>query len=90
MAHDSTVQAAPDITCREVAAWTSAYLDEHMADSSKVRMALHLATCAGCQTYVQQIRAVRELLKALPAQDPEFSHRERLLKAFTGRPIRSA
>ncbi|MBX3235707.1 MAG: hypothetical protein KF814_06110 [Nitrospiraceae bacterium] len=56
-----------DITCREVAAWTSTYIDAHLHEPAKVRMALHLAACAGCRTYVEQIAAVRDALRKLPS-----------------------
>ena len=85
MARDSSEQAAPDITCREVAEWTSAYLDEHVDDGSKVRMALHLATCAGCEAYVKQIASVRDVLGLLPESVAEPAQRDRLRQAFSAR-----
>ncbi len=85
MTHDSPEPVAPEITCREVAEWTSAYLDEHLHDSAKVRMALHLATCAGCHTYVNQIDSVKKALGSLPVQVPEPAQRDRLRQAFTAR-----
>ena len=68
MVHDPPEQTASEITCREVAEWTSAYLDEHVNETSKVRMALHLATCAGCEAYVKQIASVRDMLGLLPGR----------------------
>lgn len=85
MDQDPSEQIAPDITCREVAEWTSAYLDEHVDDVSKVRMALHLAVCAGCETYVKQIASIRDLLGLLPGAAAEPAQRDRLRRAFSAR-----
>ncbi len=81
MEHDSAEQLEAEITCREVVGWTSAYIDQHLDDAMNVRMALHLAACAGCEAYVRQIASVRDLLPLLPrAPSPQ---RDRLRHAFT-------
>ena len=66
MAHEPAPPHNEEITCREVAAWTSAYLDEHVGEDRKQQIALHLAACAGCGAYVGQIAAVRGLVRLLP------------------------
>lgn len=86
MAQNSPDPVAPEITCREVAERTSAYLEEHVDDISKVRMALHVATCAGCRTYVTQIASVRDVLGRLPKDDATPVQHERLRRAFSARP----
>ena len=48
------------LTCREVTDRTSDYLDERLPIVTKIRVALHLASCADCRTYVQQIALVRD------------------------------
>ncbi len=83
MALSPAEQPVPDITCRDVAAWTSAYLDAHADDATQVRMALHLAACAGCEAYVSQIAAVRDLLDRLPGPAVELTLRDRLRQAFS-------
>lgn len=75
----------PEITCQEVAEWASAYLEEHLDDPAKIRMALHLSSCAGCEAYVAQIASVRNLLGLLPEGPVEPSHRDRLRQAFAAR-----
>jgi len=85
MAHDSFERRAPDITCREVVDWTSAYLDQHVGDSIQVRMALHLTSCAGCGTYVKQIASIRNLLGLLPGSVEEPARRDRLRQIFSAR-----
>ncbi|MCS6286692.1 MAG: hypothetical protein RL768_1217 [Nitrospirota bacterium] len=83
MALNPAQPSVPDITCREVAEWASAYLDAHADDATQVRMALHLAACAGCEAYVSQIAAVRDLLGRLPGPAVEPTLRDRLRQAFS-------
>lgn len=83
MALNPAEQSVPDITCREVAEWTSAYLDAHGDDATNVRMVLHLAACAGCETYVKQIAFVRDMLGLLPGAGVELALRDRLRQAFS-------
>jgi predicted anti-sigma-YlaC factor YlaD len=83
MAENPTEQTVPYITCREVAEWTSAYLDAHVGDMTRIRMALHLAACAGCETYVKQIASVRDMLGLLPGTGVEPVLRDRLRQAFS-------
>jgi predicted anti-sigma-YlaC factor YlaD len=85
MAQDSAEHTSPDITCREVAEWTSAYLEAHVDDPTKIRIALHLAACAGCETYVQQIATVRDLLERLPKAEPQPARHDQLRQAFSMR-----
>lgn len=66
MAQDPSKSVNEEITCREVVEWTSAYLDEHVGEDRKQQIALHLAACAGCGTYVDQIASVRGLVRLLP------------------------
>jgi predicted anti-sigma-YlaC factor YlaD len=63
-------EAAGEITCREVAEWTSAYLEAHAGEDRNARIALHLAVCAGCEAYVKHIASVRNLVGLLP-KEPE-------------------
>jgi anti-sigma factor RsiW len=85
MTYDQPEPAAAEITCREVAAWASAYIDQHLDDAAKVRMALHLAACAGCDAYVRHIAAVRDLLPLLPGVGAQPAQRDRLRQAFAAR-----
>jgi len=82
MALNPAEPSVPDITCREVAEWASAYLDAHADDATQVRMALHLAACADCEAYVKQIASVQRLLRMLSASAQEPAQRDRLRQAF--------
>lgn len=66
MTENDTDESAREITCQEVAEWTSAYLDAHAGEDRNVRIALHLASCAGCEAYIKQIASVRDLVGSLP------------------------
>lgn len=66
MTQNNTDEPTSEITCREVAEWTSAYLDAHAGEDRNIRIALHLASCAGCEAYVKQIAFVRGVVGSLP------------------------
>ena len=66
MNRDPSQEATGALTCWEVAESTSVYLDAQFDESSHARLARHMAVCAGCRAYVEQIRLVREALKGLP------------------------
>ena len=85
MALNPAEQSVPDITCREVAEWTSAYLDAQVDDATKVRIVLHLSACASCETYVKQIASVRDMLGFLPRAGASPAQRDRLRQAFFAR-----
>lgn len=78
-----------EITCQEIAQWASAYLDEHVGDERKRQIAVHLAICAGCETYVKQIATVRDVVKVLPKAVEQPSNSQRLRQAFIARTRRS-
>lgn len=78
-------ESMSDITCERVAAWASAYLDDHLGDEEKVRIVLHLAACAGCDAYVKQIASVRRVLGQLPKTAPHPPQHDRLRRAFSSR-----
>lgn len=88
MAQEEDERAIPEITCQEVVQWVSAYLDDHVGDERKRHIALHLAICAGCETYVRQIATVRDVVKLLPKADEKPSDLHQLQGAFVARPKR--
>jgi hypothetical protein len=85
MAQEEKDQVVPEITCQEVAQWASAYLEEHVGDERKRQIAVHLAICAGCETYVKQIATVRDIVGLLPKADEEPSDLHRVRHAFIAR-----
>ncbi|MBY0248193.1 MAG: hypothetical protein BVN28_10255 [Nitrospira sp. ST-bin4] len=88
MTENNTDEPTSEITCREVAEWTSAYLDAHAGEDRNLLISLHLAGCAGCEAYVKQIACVRDLVGSLPetAMIPTLSDTLRQALAARRRP----
>lgn len=70
------------LTCRDVTDRTSEYLDDRLPLITKVRVGLHLASCAHCRAYVKQIGFVRETLAHFPKQAPPPINRLRVRRHF--------
>lgn len=85
MAQEEVKEVVPDITCQEVAQWASAYLEAHVGNERKRQIVQHLAICAGCETYVEQIATVRDSVGLLPKFDEQPSDLHRLRQAFLDR-----
>lgn len=84
MAQDEGSSIVPEITCQEITQWVSAYLDEQVGER-KHQIALHLAVCAGCETYVRQIAMVRDMVALLPKALEQPSDLHRLRQTFAAR-----
>ena len=89
MAQEEGQPILSEITCQEITQWVSAYLDEHVADERKRHIALHLAICAGCETYVKQIATVRDVVGLMPKAVKQPADSQRLRQAFVARAKRS-
>jgi predicted anti-sigma-YlaC factor YlaD len=70
------------LTCRGVTDRTSDYLDERLSILTKVRVVLHLASCANCRTYAKQLALVRDTMALLPKPLPSPLSRLRLRQHF--------
>ena len=79
-----------EVTCQEVVQWASAYLDEHAGDDRKRQIVLHLAICAGCETYVKQIVTIRDTVGSLPKAADQPLDMHRLKQAFLARRHRTS
>ena len=90
MAQDEEQPVISEITCQEIAQWASAYLDEHVDDDRKRQIVLHLALCAGCETYVKQIATVQDVVGLLPKAVEQPSDSHQLRQAFAARTRRSS
>lgn len=85
MAQEKGQPIISEITCQEIAQWASVYLDDHIGEERKRQIAVHLAICAGCETYVKQIATVRDVVGLLPKAVEQPSDSHRLRQAFTTR-----
>ena len=58
------------LTCHDVTDRTSEHLDDSLPIMTKVRVDLHLVSCADCSAYVKQIALVRDAVAMLPKRLP--------------------
>jgi anti-sigma factor RsiW len=72
------------MTCREVVEIVSDYLEDALSAQDRARFEAHLAGCAGCTTYVEQMREIIRLTGMLTEEQVPTEHRERLRQAFRG------
>ena len=70
------------MTCEELVELVTAYLDGALDDATRHRFLEHLATCDGCDEYLDQIRRTITLLGHLPPESLSGDARDRLLAAF--------
>ena len=70
------------MTCREVVELMTDYLEGALSATDRARFEAHIAGCAGCTAYLEQLRVSLRVLGALAAvQVPEARRRE-LVAAF--------
>jgi anti-sigma factor RsiW len=73
-----------DLNCDEIVELVTVYLENALDEHTRRRVEQHLATCTGCDRYLDQIRRTIAELGRLPPE--HLSHRARadLLTAFRG------
>lgn len=62
----------------------SAYLDGALSPEEATRVAAHLATCPACRAVVEDLRAVRTLIRSAPEPDPDPGALARTLRHVEG------
>lgn len=70
------------LTCRNVSGFASEYLDDRLQMLTKIRVGLHLASCADCRTYVKQMALLCEAAASFPKPYPSPVTRLRLRQHF--------
>jgi anti-sigma factor RsiW len=70
--------------CRELVELVTDYLEERLSSVDRVRFEAHLADCAYCETYLEQMRQTIRLLGRLPEESLSTEARDALLAAFAG------
>ena len=73
-----------DLNCDEFVELVTAYLEDALDDLTRRRFEDHLATCVGCERYLDQIRRTVTELGQLPADRLSDDARGTLLAAFRG------
>jgi len=71
------------LTCHDVTERASDYLDDRLPIMTKVRVCLHLVSCADCSAYVNQVALVRDAVAMLPNRLPPPITRLRLRQHFS-------
>jgi anti-sigma factor RsiW len=78
------VSTHDDLTCRELVALMTDYLEDALPDDERTRFEEHLVYCDPCVNYVGQMRRTIELMGVLREEDLDSAARGDLLEAFRG------
>jgi anti-sigma factor RsiW len=57
-----------DMTCRELVALVTDYLEGRLPPRERERFEMHLANCAGCEIHLAQLRVTISALGRLPRE----------------------
>lgn len=76
------------MTCETVEPLLSEFADDTLNAATSWQVQMHLAECAGCDKISRDLRAVRQMLSALPARQPSAQFDARLAQrlALTRKP----
>jgi anti-sigma factor RsiW len=77
-------RGVPDLTCRELVELVTDYLEDRLPADDRTRLELHLSSCDGCRTYLQQIRRVLATAGKVAEESIAPDARDALLDAFRG------
>ena len=75
---------AGGLTCRELVELVTDYLEDRLPAEARARFEEHLASCNGCQAYVDQMRLTLRALGRLQEEQLSGRAREAMLSAFRG------
>ncbi|MGQ0696516.1 MAG: zf-HC2 domain-containing protein [Nitrospiraceae bacterium] len=73
---------ASGLTCRQVTAKATLYLEDQSSLFTTIRIGLHLASCADCRIYIKQMALVTEAVASLPKCYPSPVNRLRLRQQY--------
>jgi anti-sigma factor RsiW len=72
----------PELTCKELVEVITDYLEGRLPPERRLPFEEHLASCDGCQTYLEQMRETIRLTGTLMEDDLEPEARAALLGVF--------
>ena len=75
---------ARDLDCREIVELVTDYLEHALPAGQRRRFEEHLRLCAGCETYLEQMRQTIATLGELREESLSPGQRPRLLAAIRG------
>ncbi len=70
------------LTCQELVELVTDYLEETLPAEERARFEEHLGVCAGCRTYLDQIRTTIAMSGRLTKSNIPTKARDELLKSF--------
>lgn len=71
-----------EIVCRELVELVTPYLEDALPADERALVDRHLATCEGCQAYVQQMRLTIRAIGHVPEEPITSKTRDDVLKIF--------
>ena len=74
--------ASEELTCQELVELITDYLEGILPDAERVRFEEHLAVCAGCRNYLDQMTRTIEAVGHLNKDDLAPAARDELLELF--------
>lgn len=73
---------ANELTCKELVELVTDYFENALSENERARIQEHLASCDGCDTYVEQMRQTIETLGKLQEKDVSPEAEEKLKHVF--------
>ena len=71
-----------DLTCQDFVELVTDYLEDALDDDTRIRFEEHMAVCAGCETYLQQMMETASRLGEIPVETLSDEMQRTLLSAF--------
>ncbi|WP_310529344.1 zf-HC2 domain-containing protein [Nocardioides sp.] len=71
-----------DLTCQEFVELVTDYLEGALDEDTTTRFEQHLASCPGCETYLNQMKETASRLGEIPTETLSEEMQSRLLAAF--------
>jgi anti-sigma factor RsiW len=71
-----------ELACRDIVELVTAYLEDGLSSADRERFEEHLASCDGCDRYLEQMRLTITATRQVPVEDFPPELEERLLEAF--------
>lgn len=68
------------LTCSEVAAQASTYLDQDMTMTQRAAFRLHLMYCSNCRRFVSQLQLLKQSVQLRPVAAPADAQVERWMQ----------
>jgi len=71
-----------EMACRELVELVTDYLEDRLSARDRARFEAHIAACAYCATYLEQMRQTIRTLGRIPEESLSHEARDALLAAF--------